>query len=226
MGKNKSPTRKDGDRFTPRNEDAAYQILRDHNRRDFDETDADLIPFEDWEATYGWIYPEAGISPPSRIFFEADLEALREVDFPISNVGWPIISNKMLDVLLSVGKFPNRIIPVVMLDDTLDEKKRLNADGTAKLDAANLNFSIIQLLEHLDLFDRDKSDFLADDDDPNEVLDIYKLVLKEEFAGLPPLFRLSVKPAFLFVSAKAQKALEKANIRGIKYNSLNEISIV
>ena len=90
--------------------------------------DASLVKFPGWENTCGLmaIAPHHG---PGPVHFDANLAALEKSDFPVSDVGWPLMSRRMLEVLTSVRPFPHRVIPVVMLDDTLPAGDRFDVEG-------------------------------------------------------------------------------------------------
>jgi hypothetical protein len=204
--------------------DSAYEIFWDAAHLGDDATDADLVKFPGWENVGGW-QSTRPIEVPGKIFFEANLKSLSEIDFPLNNVAWPIMSWRMLDVLLRAGKFPHRAIPVTMLDDTVPTDRRLDDSGDPRPGVADDRFAAVQLLEHADLLDWEKSEFLPDKRTPGAAKMITRVVLKELPGGLPPLFRLSAKPRALFVSADARAALEAAHIHGVIYRPLEKVRV-
>jgi hypothetical protein len=137
---------------------------------------------------------------------------------------WPIISRRMLDVLLSVRSFSHQVIPLVSthVDGFFpnDEERR-----KASLLIRNHNFIILQLLEHFDGLDRDRTEHTStfDESDPElELIDITgEMVLKEPPNGFPPIFRVKERETYLYVSAEAKEALEKAGIKGLSFSSWN-----
>ncbi len=78
----------------------------------------------------------------------------------------------MLDVLLSVGSFPHRVIPLVMVDCEVIGR------GGKRSEKEDHRFVVVQLLEHLDIFDWEKSIYKPHPRLPNRVYSIDTLVLK------------------------------------------------
>jgi hypothetical protein len=151
-------------------------------------------------------------SLPERIEFDCDGTRLQVSDYPYIKQGWPIMSKRMLNVLLSVREFSYQAIPVVMKDIFVPPKFEENHD-----------FVVVQLLENQDIFDWEKSIYERDPDRPNRIksISLEKLVLREPSQGFPPLFRLSnVIRSQLFISAESRSALEAAGIRGVKFVEL------
>lgn len=70
---------------------------------------ATVIEFTNWE--YGriaFLKPEPIVNIPDRIVFNTSYKILTEIDFIPNNAGWPIVSKKMLNTLLS------KLYPVVL----------------------------------------------------------------------------------------------------------------
>jgi hypothetical protein len=161
---------------------------------------------------------------PERIEFESvgnflmihDLSRIRVTDFPYNRERWPIMSKRMLEALLSVREFPHQVIPIVMLDAFTPIEFEENHDYVA-----------VQLLEHQDVFDWEKSIYEPHSEKPNRFKSgsLEKLVLREPLAGLPPLFRIATTPlqTKLYVSAEGRTALEGVGIRGVTFLESLEI---
>ncbi len=66
-----------------------------------------------------------------------------------------------------------------------------------------------------DAFDWERSKYERDDDEPERLLALAKLVLKD--VPLPPLLRLAPYPRVLFVSAEAKAALERERLCGVHF---------
>jgi hypothetical protein len=141
-----------------------------------------------------------------------DLSRTRVTDYPYNRQGWPIMSKRMLEALLSVQEFPHQVIPIVMLSDHADS------------DEENHEFVAVQLLEHQDVFDWENSIYERDPEVPNciESSSLEKLVLRDPSGGFPPLFRIGTAPlqTKLYVSAEGRTALEAAGIRGVNFVQL------
>jgi hypothetical protein len=120
-------------------------------------------------------------------------------------LAWPVFSKVMLETLLSVGNFAHLPFPI-----------SINMYGNPD----NCNYIIVQLLDHLDIFDPDKSIYDPADIDGT----LTKLVLKEPLGGYPPLFRVATIPNRLFVSAAARAALEAADIKGLEFRYLENFA--
>jgi hypothetical protein len=158
---------------------------------------------------------------PERIEFESagnflmihDLRRTRVTDYPYNREGWPIMSKRMLEVLLSVREFPHQVVPIVMLDAFTPLEFEENHDYVA-----------VQLLEHQDVFDWGKSIYERNPELPNciESSSLEKLVLRNPSGGFPPLFRIGTAPlqTKLYVSAEGRTALEVAGIRGVNFVQL------
>jgi hypothetical protein len=122
---------------------------------------------------------------------------------------WPIMSRRMLDVLLSVGNFPHQVIPVTF--KSVENKE------------ANHDYIILQLLEFSDLLDMDKSVYTIErgvaDPEMTFVCNVKLKVLREPAGGFPPIFRIKGDSIPLHVSAVAKQALEDAGIQGLEFDT-------
>jgi hypothetical protein len=123
-------------------------------------------------------------------------------------VDWPVISKKMLTVLQSVSSFSFKVTSITILM------------GVIPPHPENHNYVVIQLLEHLDIFDYEQSIYDPADIDST----LTKLFLKELPGGYPPLFRIATIPNRLFVSAAARAALEAADIKGLEFRYLDNFA--
>ncbi len=180
------------------------------DRRD----DAGIVKFAGWDRLFFAETDPVLLEEPVK--FEANFEVLPSLDVLIcENRTWPVISRRMLDVLLSVGPFAHRAFRCVMIDDTVMSVDRYDDRG---LRAAVIDerFVLLHLTTHVaDAFDWERSRYERDDDDPTRVLAIQKLVLND--VPLPPVFRLAPYPRRLFVSAAAKTELESAGVRGVEF---------
>jgi hypothetical protein len=166
-----------------------------------------------------WITTEMHIPESAKYWWgvEADLQ---KIDYPYSEYGssWPIMSKRMLEVLLSVRDFPHQTIAI----DIEDRGLISGATGWERSGIHNHNFVIVQLLEQLDIFDWEQSVYEPDTISSSSftVGEINKMVLKEPETGFPPLFRVTINSTRLYVSAAARAALEAAGIGGVKFRNL------
>jgi len=160
---------------------------------------------------------------PEEILFDGIIDEMRDVDYPSNNRNWPLMSDAMVEVLLGVGEFQYRSVPVKIVDESIPEKDRYDDNGQLLSEIMIPRFKGIQLLEHTDAFDRDRSEFSTYSFAPDQVRNIKKLVLKIPEDGFPSLFRLSAAPGDMFVSAEARVALEKAGMKGIAFWTLDKV---
>jgi hypothetical protein len=152
---------------------------------------------------------------PKEILFVAERKHLNMTDFPnLEDAGfWPVMSRRMVEVLLSVGDFPHQIIPVSFAD---------HLDIPIECD-----YVILHLTKLSDFLDTDKSIYtrepIMDNSGRTFICDIEKLVLKEPENVLPPMFRIKWTEIYLFVSAEAKIALEAAGIQGLSFNRIRHL---
>ncbi len=194
----------------------AYKLNWDKDHLIDSDFDASLVRFKGSEETTR-LMSSRELNLPDKIYFEAFFDTLFDVDYPISNVNWPIMSNKMYKLITGFKPIAHKKIPLIMLDASFSSKTRFDADGQPNPGVANYDYVAIQLLDPIDVFDWDKSIYKQNKMFPDKVSLIQKLVLKEPEGGFPPLFRLKASRASLFVSSEAKQALENSGIRGIIY---------
>lgn len=161
-------------------------------------------------------------SLPSVIYFIGNVRKLETLDYPYTNVRWPLMSRQMISVLRSVGPFESREIAVTILDDTIPKARLFPKSGKINHKHALHGFVGVQLLQHLDVFDWDRSEYERSENSPSRVRDISKLVLKVPPGGFPPLFRVSAARTLLFVSGAARQALEDAKVTGVRFADVDD----
>ncbi|MBX3161335.1 MAG: hypothetical protein KF773_35560 [Deltaproteobacteria bacterium] len=189
----------------------AFQIRNEGVHHPDDSADATLVEFPGSNQVY--FQSVCPLDLPATIYFEANFETLKTIDYPLVSVPWPVMSKRMLEALRSAGEFEHRAVPVTMLDDTVEEK--FDTDGKPRPGVANFNYVVVQLTKHLDAFDWERSEYTPVESAPDKVWSTTHLMLKD--VPLPPLFRLAAFRRPLFVSAEGRAALEKANVNGVKF---------
>jgi hypothetical protein len=164
---------------------------------------------------------------PDPVIFWGNPEFLNDVDYPASNVNWPIMSRRMYYALLAVGDFPHRVIPIAMMDGTrftYEPERRFLTDGQPNPEITNRDDLVaVQILEYNDYFDFDRSVYEPSPKFPQLARSVDRYVLHEPLGGFPPLFRLGASAATLFISAKAREALKRAGVRGTAYYPLDSL---
>jgi hypothetical protein len=173
--------------------------------------------YSEYENFSSFFWEPQPLNFPERIEFECmgsfllvnDPKLKRVTDYPSNRENWPIMSKRMLNALLSVGNFPHQEIPIVMIDSAVEGSKEFDE---------NHDFVAIQLLEHLDIFDWEKSIYKRHPRIENCVKfgTLEKLALEFPITGYPPLFRVTTLPTYLFVSGQGRLALEQALIKGVR----------
>lgn len=197
----------------------AYRLVHDPSHLKGNDNDATLVPFEGQVSICGWI----GTEPhrvPEPILFEANFKVTRKSDYPCNDVNWPIMSPRMIDTLRKIGDFPHRLVPVRFIDRSVQGPARYLPDGSLRPEVVDDRFAVVQLTEHLDVVDWERSTFRRSRVDPEGLIFFTKLVLVSPASGLPPLFRIPHNNGMLLVSAEARRALEAAGIRGVKFRPL------
>ncbi|MFY7827952.1 MAG: imm11 family protein [Flectobacillus sp.] len=163
-----------------------------------------LFANDDWRHKSGFL-------PPKILYFQSNFDMIPQYDYPYTDLYTPIISKRMLKVLLEISSFDYSAIPVTMIDFTYLEKP-FDEEGNLKSDVpVNNDYVAIYLLNHLDIIDFDNSSF---EKGFLDVLFFSNLVIKEPELGLPSVFKLKDYQVPLFVSSEAKEALERNGIKG------------
>lgn len=196
----------------------AYDLFHDARHIEGTVYDATLVPFEGDEYVCGWMGTDK-LEVPEPILFKANFAVTRLSDYPCNDVHWPIMSSRMIETLRRVRDFPHRLVPVRFVDRKVHGPEHCLPDGGLYSEVIDDRFAVVQLTEHIDVVDWERSAFRRRRSDPNGVW-FDKLVLMEPPGGLPPLFRLSSNESMLLVSAEARRALEAAGIRGVRFEDL------
>ena len=161
-------------------------------------------------------YKSEPINSFNEIRMEGLLISFEGIDYLHTEPRLPVISKRMLSVLRSIQDFPHQVIPVVIEDVEATKGNWFERSGKV-----NNDYVALQLLEQLDILDREKSIYKVRSSNPNAVGRIKKLVLKVPPQGLPPIFRITDNRTYLYVSPEAKTALEEAEITGIRFVDIN-----
>jgi hypothetical protein len=200
----------------------AYRLNYDDNHyKEFrsDSTEEDIV-FQKYDG-----YEEFSMSRlslfehPTPVIFISYSEGVRFIDYPV-NSGWEVMSRKMYETLLSVGDFPHRVIPVVIVDSKIKQKDWFNSNGELKQDAGLWNYVAVHITETIDVVDYEKSGYTKDE--KLKRIRIYTYVFKNPANGLPPIFKTPENLFPVFVSTEAREALKRNKIKGIRYVSAKD----
>jgi hypothetical protein len=197
----------------------AYRLFWDCRHRKGAVHDVTLVPFHRSGYVIGWKGSEPCVVPTPALF-EASVQVTRQNDYPCNDSVWPLMSPRMLDVLRQVGDFPHRLIPVRLVNRKTRRPGRKRSAGRLQPEVADDRFVGVQLTEHIDVVDWERSRFEWSQVGPAAVYDFDELVLVEPPGGLPPLFRVPSDASLLLVSAQARRALESAGIQGVAFDPL------
>jgi hypothetical protein len=116
---------------------------------------------------------------PNPIIFQGCKPIVRHIDYPYPDNDWNVMSRRMYEVLLSVGDFPHRIIPIVMVNSltfvwdwfegTVITRENAYQEGQPSIYAAGNksikkevcfgDFVLVHITEHLDFLDRENCVF-------------------------------------------------------------------
>jgi hypothetical protein len=157
---------------------------------------------------------------PEPVDWVGFLDRLYQTDYLYNDLGWPLISKRMLYVLRSVGEFPHKVISTRIYDYGFQDQGGNNYEGQTTPPAGEFieDYVGLQPLEHVDGIDYEQSEFRPRQN-PNRRPQITNLVLKEPVGGFPPIFRLNRagEDILLLVSPAAKEALEAAGIKGLRF---------
>ena len=158
--------------------------------------------------------PHPLITLPENTEFEGWEFLLKNSDYPYNRERFPIMSQRMLDVLLGVKDFPHQAISI-----EIEDVKAIWSESEkdyVRSGIINRDYVLVQLLEHQDIFDFEKSEYTRSDASPKFARHVRQLYVREPEDGFPPLFRVSAMlSTILFVSEEAKAALQAADIKGI-----------
>lgn len=147
-------------------------------------------------------------------------DIVRQIDYPFTNNGWPVMSRRMYNTLLAAGSFPHRALPVAVIDCRVPNSEWYDSQRKLREEITDRNFVAIQLTELLDIFDWQNAKYTVDEEQPDLIVDVEEYLFKLPETGLPPLFRIKGDTTPLFISALARKILKDANMSGPRYISL------
>ncbi len=203
-----------------------YEISRNFDDREHykegerGQWDAYLIEFPGSDEVRFWNAQPLNLPEP--VEFDAQTDVLGSIDYLTTVPTWPVMSRRMLDVLLSVREFPHQVVPLLMHETPLlSEEVEMEGRPYIRTGKVNHDYVAVQLLEHLDVFDWEQSIYELDPDLPGELDGSpKKMVLKEPADGFPPVFRTKPLEARLYISAEGRAALEAAEIQGLRFSQL------
>lgn len=225
-----------------------YQIENDLRQvTESGQWDARLIRFPHWgDATFTNPTIDYTSRAPTPVEFIGELARLQQVDFPYLDQGiLPLMSMRMLMVLLSTGEFPYRLHPTRIYDLSVQDQVVELQDGertqTVITDPTLYTdtFFLVQLLEWCDVLDRQrtilaKSEYNARGkrigvigmrakEADSLYLDseaIEKLALTVPEMTLPGAFRIKDLSTRLLCTRKTKQACRDAGLKGVSFRPI------
>jgi hypothetical protein len=199
----------------------AYRLMHDTATMNSDlGSHAQVVPFEGYvQVSISMSDPSEPVEFPNPVEFYGLLSTIRQTDFPVVEEGWPLMSKRMVEVLESVGSFPHRVLPTRILKGDIGRSpaegdRRFDEQGNFNPEFYSDDYVLLQLTEHLDAMDLERSVYRRYDPEINSVSGLRKPFFKDIGRDYPPIFRLSHCEVFLFISDVAKQALEAAGIQG------------
>lgn len=199
----------------------AFRLLweTDHLLRTDEAHDLTLEQFDhDGDVPEYWPTESGQTALPDLVVMTAGFGDVTYTDYPSNDRDWPVMSKKMLAILLGVAEFGHQTVPVSIVDPvvrTEQEHEQAGALLETRWPDANREYVIVQLTDPVEL-DEEASGVARDPNLP-WIVDVHQYVFKQPASTLPPIFRLSIDPTVLYISATARVALKAAGIAGPRY---------
>lgn len=161
-------------------------------------------------------------SSNSKIILQGNFNIIPDkTDFPVVDLGVPLISSKMLSILEEDRQTVFHKVDAIIVDDTyleslFDEKGHL-IESVPK----NIDYKFFQILNYTDAFDKTHSSFKPMRSNPEKIGIINKLVLREPKNGFPAIFRIEEKPSMLFINEATKNKFEHNKIKGCSFKEID-----
>jgi hypothetical protein len=183
--------------------------------------DCSVVPFNGLEEFRFQLGGVQKYSTSNKVILQGNFNIIPEKsDFPVVDIGVPLMSNRMLSILeadktLLFNKVDSVIVDDTYLESLFDDEGRL-IENVPK----NIEYKFFQVLNYTDAFDRSHSLLKPMRSNPEKIGIINKLVLREPNNGFPAIFRIEEKPSMLFINEITKNKFEHSKIKGC---SLREI---
>jgi hypothetical protein len=193
--------------------------------------DAALVPFDGSDLfDYVMFETDEIFGYPVPVEFQGLLKTVRQTDYPVTRPSLPLMSKRMVEVLESVGSFPHNILPTRITDGVIgrslsNKDAHYNEQGNLKPEFYTDDYVLIQLTEHLDVMDLERSEYESYDSELNLVKFVDKFVFKDIGRDFPPIFCLIHRPGILFLSEAAKEALETAGMKSLWLTSYGDTEV-
>ena len=196
----------------------AYKLKWDFSHIIDDDYDVTIIENVDTSMIASRLIGIRDISFPDCLYFKANFNLIPKYDYPLNDLGIPVCSNRMMDLLFSKSNIELKRIPIVMIDDTylneIFDLKGMLYDEVP----INKNYSTFQLKTYAEVFDYNNS--IYEEDFILPVGHIEKLVLREPEQDFQPIFRMRECMSDLFVSQCMKEILEDNKVKGCVFEEI------
>lgn len=183
--------------------------------------DCSVVPFDGLEDFRFQLGGVDVYTPKNEIILQGNFNVIpQNTDYPIVDIGIPLMSKKMIFLIEDTGQVKLNKIDSIIIDDTFLGEIYDNTVNFSSDIRKNNDYQFVQVTDYLEAFDYDNSIFKSLRSNPEKIGIINKLVLKEPIQGFPPIFRIAEKPSMLFVSESTRKALESNGIKGCIFNEI------
>jgi len=203
----------------------AYILESDLDHVDDSGSDVSIIPFDGYHKLRYYFFDPYTYEKeliPSEIICVANFSVLKDIDYLVSDFRVPIMSRRMLDVLLSLSEFSHMVVPLVLIDNSAPPESWFHEDGTVNDSLISpRKFYALRLSEHLDVFDFRNSEYSISRRNPKIPRRVSKFVIHDREGGLPPIFRVSSVPTELLICDSSRSALLSAGIAGLQYKCVD-----
>ena len=212
--------------MTDSTREQAFQLLWDvaHLERFQGAANYDLSFSEYSGYEQGAIYQTKEFNTPAELVFSGVPKVVKNIDYPLPDNAWPVMSRRMYQTLTAVGDFPHRRLATMVISGEGTGSARFLPEHqveTPTREVLPADYLTLQMTTHEDFFDWKNSRYTRPSQHLPNLLEISEYVLSvTENKPLPPLFRLAADPTVLFISATARAALKRAGISGPRYLSL------
>jgi len=198
-----------------------FKLTYDYIRIDDSLKDAYHIPFEHSNKSSSMFLNKKYIGRlPKLIYFESNFNTIPKTDFPLNDLNIPIMSDRLIKLILSTGRINFKSVPVIMLDDTYLEKKFDDSGLLFKNVKRIDSYQAIMLLDRINCFDYEKSIYESSELNPKIPGYIKKVVLKISGLSLPPIFRINESPSTLFISDNLKNIMVENKIMGCEFEKI------
>lgn len=189
-----------------------------------------LVPALSDEEDGRWVENPSCPAPRQSIVFSSAYEPFDALDYAMNDAGWPLLSKRAQQLAQELdGQNVLKMIPATVINGLYqgqeDERfagnydaKQFTTQTLASPNRVNADYHIVQAPVLTGKFDWENSEYQQLSAGGRPML-VTKYVLKDLPEPLPPLFRISEKPGYLFISHALREVWKKHGIFGAAFKS-------